>query len=402
MQVPSILEKQPAFSNLIADINARFLTPTGLSSEYDRELRQARYDLNNKKSYLETKTLYEAIDRLRFLPLDKHHETASPPLSQRDADLQQQIATHVDHIICILEMRRLVVGANKSSASNNNNNTASPLRSGKEAPSSRNHYETAAGAMKAPVVTSVLKVLADMDVGMGDPSNEQDQSTHGLDLDDFMLSQLQPHLHALEGFEEPMTEAIQKTIQQRAQDVVNIFNSNNYSNSYSRSAPQLKSLSDVVSDVRKQFEFLDHIKEETVSKETAVQSKTEALFDTLHQSIVVIWEIVVEFMVQHQLVEDQTFKDYFAQMVESVVLKLEILRVSLQESVYNEDTVAQLTKARDILDQKHQALASQTQQNSALLHQYQSAGREFNMIVDAYADIMQRIEVVQDDIRRLR
>ncbi|KAF9361369.1 hypothetical protein BGX26_003881 [Mortierella sp. AD094] len=402
MQAPSILEKQPGLANLIADINARFLAPTGLSFEYDKELHQARYDLNNKKSYLETKILYEAIDRLRFLPLDKHRETASPPLSQRDADLQQQIATHVDHIICILEARRLAIDANKSSAGNSNNNTASPQQSGKETLNFRNHHGTAAGATKATETTSVMRILADMNMGMVDPNNEQDRSTHEPDLDDFMLSQLQPHLHALKGFVEPMTEAIQKTIQQRAQDVVSTFNNSNYSNPCSGSAPQLKSLSDVVSDVRKQFVFLDHIKEETASKETAIQSKAEGLFDTLHQSIVVMWEILVEFMVQYQLVEDQTFKEYFAQMVESVVLKLEILRVSLQESVYNEDTVAQLTKARDTLDQKHQALTLQTQQNSALLHQYQSAGKEFNMIVDAYADIMQRIEIVQDDIRRLR
>ena len=43
----------------------------------------------------------------------------------------------------------------------------------------------------------------------------------------------------------------------------------------------------------------------------------------------------------------------------------------------------------------------QTTQNATLLNQYRSAGPEFNMIVDAYADLMQRIDIVEDDLRRL-
>ncbi|KAF8986127.1 hypothetical protein BGZ46_009238 [Entomortierella lignicola] len=349
---------------------------------------QARYNLKNKRGYLETKILVEAIDRLRFLPLDKDREAKSPQLSKREADLQQQIVAHVDRILCILETRRLNIAINKTPPRHNEGGF---------------NFRDQHGSIKS-TSTSVMGVLANQNLG-ADKGLDCSDHKLDLDLDDFTIAQLQPHLDVLKGLAGPMTEAIQKTIQQRAQDIVEIFNSGKYSSPSLddvQQTIQFTSLPDVVLDVRKQFVLLDRTKEEIVLKANIIQSRSEDLFETLHKSTVVLWEILVEFMVRYQLSEDLTFKEYFTQMIESVVLKLEILRISLQESVYDKDTVAQLTNVRETLDQKQQALISQTEHNSSLLSQYQSAGKEFNMIVDAYADIMQRIEVVQDDIRRLR
>ncbi|KAF9114676.1 hypothetical protein BGX27_010162 [Mortierella sp. AM989] len=323
MQVPSsILEKHSGFADLITDINTRFLAPTGLSLKYDKKLHQARYGLKNKKSYLETKTLYEAIDRLRFLPLDKQRKETSLPLAPRYENLQQQIAIHVDRIISILEARRLT-----AEVSDNSVNREFIQHNGGEASVPIDKHGAGTGTTKIKATASVLKVLAGMSISSADLNNGLGHDSRELepDLDNFTFAQLQPHLNTLEGFAQPMIEAIQQTIQQRVQDVVAISNNSNSGavQPCTELTPLLKSLSDVIINVRKQLLFLDRVKEETVLNESVIQSKAEALFDTLHQSIVILWEIVVEFMIQYQLEEDQTFKEYFEQMVESVVLKLE-------------------------------------------------------------------------------
>jgi hypothetical protein len=48
-----------------------------------------------------------------------------------------------------------------------------------------------------------------------------------------------------------------------------------------------------------------------------------------------------------------------------------------------------------------QELEVQTRHNAILIEQYKNAGQEFNIIVDTYADIMRRIQAVQDNIQRL-
>lgn len=57
---------------------------------------------------------------------------------------------------------------------------------------------------------------------------------------------------------------------------------------------------------------------------------------------------------------------------------------------------------RGTLNEQEQDLASQLQQNAALLQKYQFAGDDFNKIVQAYANILKSIERVQYDISLLK
>ncbi|KAI7827050.1 hypothetical protein BC939DRAFT_93556 [Gamsiella multidivaricata] len=356
-------------ADLIHDLKTRFLTPTGLSLEYDRELHQARYALKHKKGYLESKTLYEPIDRFRFLPLDNHHHGSSTSsstssLSYRAADLQRQIAAHIDHIISILEARRqqLSVESSRNGISNSDSSDRSARLSGSDSGElSRSHDRT--------TTTSVMGILASRDKRSLRDNQDQSQNTDP-DLDGFTFDQLRPHLNALDGFSQPMLQAVQQSIRQLAQNVVTLHNngnnssngnSNNNSNSNSsigghNSSPlgnghgvrqeKSDSLEDVIVNVRRQLLFLDRAKEEIIVQDMTIQEKALKLFDTLHQSIMVLWEILVDFMIQYQLEQDLTFKQYFAQLVDSMVLKLEILKATLQQSVYDKDTVAKLAEFR--------------------------------------------------------
>ncbi|CAO3571937.1 unnamed protein product [Mortierella alpina] len=370
MQDPDILKRHPRLNLLIADLNAQFLTPTGSSLQTDQELHKARYNLKHKKEYLETKAIFEPIERLRFLPLEHHHH---PPTHAKDtldahrtADLQKQVSHHIDRILSILDARRLAVVADLTPVGSTNTRT-SPTGSS----------STDAGTV------SMIELLA------GHDSRK--------DLDGFTLEHLQPHLDALEGFSQPMYRTIEETISARAMDIA-ILHSNTL---LKPDTAPTEALERVLADTREKVAALDRIQEEAILHDRAIQQEVRWLFDTLQKTILVLWEVVLEFRIRHQFEQNMTFQEYFASLSESIILKLEILRVTLQDTVYDQEAVQKLSALRDALETKEKKLQVQTTQNATLLSQYRSAGPEFNMIVDAYADLMQRIDIVEDDLRRL-
>ncbi|KAF9364179.1 hypothetical protein BGX34_002305 [Mortierella sp. NVP85] len=378
---PQVLEQHPSLADLIADLNTRLIAPTGLSVDREQTLQQARYELKSKQSLVETRAIFEPIDRLRFLPLDNSHQHENRALlSNRAADLQRQVASHIDHIISTLEARRLLIQTNVRDVS----------------PSNSRNVNTS---------TTIMDVFGNDRTQ--DPTHDQDHGQGDSSLDGFTVKQLRLHLNALEGFSGPMMKTIQNSIQQRAQDVVTLFNSHHtehlliHQQRQQSSFPTANSLADVVSHTKQQVLHLDKIRESVSRQELAILNQAMDLFDTLHQTVMVLWEVLTEFMIRYQLEQDQTFKDYFAQIVDTLVLKLEVLKASLQHEVYDNDTNKQLSKIRDALEQLQQELEVQTRHNAILLEQYKNAGQEFNIIVDTYAVIMRRIQAVQDNIRRL-
>ncbi|KAF9137158.1 hypothetical protein BGX30_010506 [Mortierella sp. GBA39] len=116
MQDQALLDRNPGLATLLTDLNTRFLTPTGASLHLDQDLHQARYALKHKKSYLETKTLFDPIERLRFLPLDHYTNFtgSSSNNAAAAADFQRDISTHLDRLLSILETRRLTIPSSTS------------------------------------------------------------------------------------------------------------------------------------------------------------------------------------------------------------------------------------------------------------------------------------------------
>ncbi|KAF9939789.1 hypothetical protein BGZ67_008897 [Mortierella alpina] len=368
MQDPDILQRHPRLDRLITDLNARFLTPSGSSLQTDQDLYQARYHLKHKKEYLETKAIFEPIERLRFLPLDNHHHPAHAKdtlEASRTADLQKQVSHHIDRILSILDARRLVV-----------TEAPAPLGLASARTSITGSSSTDTGTV------SMIELLA------GHDPNK--------DLDGFTLEHLQTHLDALEGFSQPMYRTIEETISARAIDVATL-----HGNTLHPHTPPAAALERVLEDTQQSVAALDRIQDDANLHDLAIQQEVRLLFDTLQKTILVLWEIALEFKIRHQFEQNTTFQEYFSSLSESIILKLEILRVTLHDSVYDQEAVQKLSALRDTLESKERQLRVQTTQNATLLKQYQSAGPEFNMIVDAYADLMQRIDIVEDDIRRL-
>ncbi|KAG0203740.1 hypothetical protein BGX28_004088 [Mortierella sp. GBA30] len=371
MQDPDILERNPGLAGLIADLHSRFLTSTGSSLSSSQDLAQAQYNLKHKKEYLETKCIFEPIERLRFLSLDNHrrhqhlyrHHSNDSLTATRHANLQRQVSTHIDSILSILDARRLTIETSASTLAS----ASSGLPNNDSSQSMSQEANQTGGT-----VISMMEILC---------------PGHGKikDLDGFTLEYLQPHLEALEGFSQPMIRTIEQSIEDRAEDVIALHynttdnnNCNSGNNDPSSEVPKTLALKEIVSDTKGRVDALDRGKDEVALRGLVIQQKAKTLFDTLQKIIVTLWEIIVEFKIRHQLEQDMTFQEYFSSLAGSIVLKLD-----------------------DALESKERSLQLQTTQNADLLRQYQSAGQEFNLIVDTYADIMQRIEIVEDDIRRL-
>lgn len=278
-------------------------------------VQQARYDLESKQSLVETRTIFEPIDRLCFLPLDNSHQHEHRALlSNRAADLQRQVASHIDRIISTLEARRLLIQTNVRDVSPSN-------------------------CRSAKTSTSIMDVFGNDRAQ--DPTHDQDHGQGDSSLDGFTVKQLRLHLNALEGFSRPMMKTIQNSIQQRAQDVVTLFNSHHTEHLWihqqrqqSSSFPTANSLADVVSHTKQQVLLLDRIKESVSLQELAILNQAMDLFDTLHQTVMVLWEVLTEFMIRYQLEQDQTFKDYFAQIIDTLGLKLEYVNSTQCRSLH--------------------------------------------------------------------
>ncbi|KAF9925557.1 hypothetical protein FBU30_004670 [Linnemannia zychae] len=394
MQDQDLLDRNPGFSNLITDLNTRFLTPTGTSVHLDQDLHQARYALKHKKSYLETKTVFEPIERLRFLPLDNHNafsgsnSSSSIAATAAAADLQRAISTHLDRILSILETRRLVIPTPSTKATTTTATVEKSSRGSNVDSISRLDDSTTAPQ-------SIIEILASR-------TKSQSLDTH-IDLDEFVVEQLRPHLDALEGTSTHFLNAIHQSVIQRQQDVITLHNTINYNGDVNRSDEiKAKTLEDLIAYYKKQATFLDRCKEDAVLFDNTIQNKVRTLFDTLYQTVVILWDIIVDFKIRYQIEQDQTFCEYFVQLIESLYLKLEILKLTVQERVYNTDNVARLEVIRQKIDRRHEFLSRQKEANDLLLNRYQAAGPEFNAIVATYTDILRRIDIVQDDIRRLQ
>ncbi|KAF9210659.1 hypothetical protein BGZ59_009134 [Podila verticillata] len=371
MQQPDILERHPRLAELLTSLNSGILAPTGLSLDLHQKLTQARQTLKYKQQYLESTAIYEPLERLRFLA----------PNSR--TPLQTQVSIHIDRIISLLETRRLLLDKYRD-------------------PSTGHDLKNS--------LLRTTRILSPRDPSDSDIDPEEDDSDINPehDLNKFTLDQLQPHVQALSETRDSILQTIQHSIRQREADVLDFYNAtfppptsgDSHMGGHHHHAQTR--LSGMIAQVRELQDTTRQANEATAVQESALVHKVAVLFDTLNQSITVLWQIVLEFKMKHRLEQDTVFREYYAQLVQCMALKLKLLKISVTSFVYDSETVRVFAEASDNLREQGMQLQQKTQENAILLQKFQTAGKDFHMIVEAYANVMERIKVVQDDIRRLK
>ena len=201
---------------------------------------------------------------------------------------------HIDRILSILDARRLAVVEDLTPVGSAHTRTST----------------TGSSSTDADGTVSMIELLA------GHDSRK--------DLDGFTLEYLQPHLDALEGFSQPMYRTIEETISDRAVNIATL-----HSNTLLKpDTTPAEALERVLADTREKVATLDRIQEEAILYDRAVQQEVQWLFDTLQKTILVLWEVVLEFRIRHQFEQNTTFQEYFASLSESIILKLEYVNES--------------------------------------------------------------------------
>ncbi|KAG0081315.1 hypothetical protein BGZ92_000290 [Podila epicladia] len=317
MQQPDILQRHPRLAELLTSLNSGILTPTGLSNDLHQKLTQARLALDHKQQYLESTAIYEPLERLRFLA----------PSSR--TPLQTQVSFHIDRIISLLETRRLLLDRC------NDSTTSHDLKSS---------------------LLRTTSILSPRDADtIIDPEEDNSDISPERNLNKFTLDQLQPHVQALSETRDAILKTIEHSISEREADILNFFNAtfppptsgDSRMSGHKRYNYEAQTrLFNVIAQVRELLDSNCQASEAAAVQESVLVHKMAALFDTLHQSITVLWQIVLEFKMKHRLEQDTVFVEYYAQLVQCMALKMRLLKISVTSFVYDNETVQVLTEAR--------------------------------------------------------
>lgn len=268
-----------------------------------------------KQQYLESTAIYEPLERLRFLA----------PNSR--TPLQTQVSIHIDRIVSLLETRRLLLDKYRD-------------------PSTGHELKNS--------LLRTTEILSPRDPSDTDIEPEVDDSDINpeRDLNKFTLDQLQPHVQALSETRDAILQTVQHSILQREADVLDFYNAafppptsgdSRISGHHHHAQTRLPS---VIAQVRELQDTTRQANEVAAVQESVLVHKVAVLFDTLHQSITILWQIVLEFKMKHRLEQDTVFQEYYAQLVQCMALKLKLLKISVTSFVYDGETVQVLVEAR--------------------------------------------------------
>ncbi|CAG8605877.1 21027_t:CDS:2, partial [Cetraspora pellucida] len=115
----------------------------------------------------------------------------------------------------------------------------------------------------------------------------------------------------------------------------------------------------------------------------------------------VLWNIIEEFQLRHELQKNTVFNDYFSMLVKNIGLKLSVLRLNALMVIYDKETVEGLTSIRDNLMREEKDYRRELDALEVQLSRYQGFCGEFEQIVQCYNNLNKEIEKVKDDIQRM-
>ncbi|GBC05126.1 hypothetical protein RclHR1_06050004 [Rhizophagus clarus] len=114
-----------------------------------------------------------------------------------------------------------------------------------------------------------------------------------------------------------------------------------------------------------------------------------------------LWNLTEEFKFRHEFEKNTNFNDYFSGLVNSILLKLNVLRLQALTSIYDKKIVESLNVIKKNLIEEENEKSTILKRLDNELMAYQIAGDEFEQIVQDYLNIIKEIETTKDDIRRI-
>ncbi|KAG0347942.1 hypothetical protein BG004_006505 [Podila humilis] len=276
------------------------INPTRLDLALHRSLSQVGSILEHKQEYLEKTALYEPINRLRFFAPNNR------------TPLQTQIAFHIDRVISILESRRLLLDTYGDPSANS--------------------------VCKESLARGTSTIMLHFSINNNNNNNKYNQDwsqQFELDLNQFILEHVDPHTKVLSETRDSLQYTIQQSIEKREIDVLALYSATFPTSSSSSSANRRSRYSDATTggDDRptlasaiahiQELRRTDHLsKEKEATQHLAIVHKFATLFELLHQTIVVLWQIVFDFIMRHTFEHKTVFLAYYTQLTKRIVLKM--------------------------------------------------------------------------------
>ncbi|CAG8618581.1 3997_t:CDS:2 [Paraglomus brasilianum] len=114
-----------------------------------------------------------------------------------------------------------------------------------------------------------------------------------------------------------------------------------------------------------------------------------------------LWCLLEEFMLRHECEKNKGFNEYFSAIVNSIILKLRVLRINTLLSVYDKDTVESLKAIREKLRVEEISKQIKLREVEELLGKYETFGSEFEEIIKEYIALQKDILIAEDNLRRI-
>ncbi|KAG0229861.1 hypothetical protein BGW42_001326 [Actinomortierella wolfii] len=128
-------------------------------------------------------------------------------------------------------------------------------------------------------------------------------------------TQVQKQLNSLGNFKEPLIATVEGALQERASEIALVHST--------ASSSTTKSLQDIVKGTEMELEWLEKWKVSSVVNRMRHNQTLTSLFNTLYNSVGLLWKMIQEFKIQHQLEKDMAFHNYFDAVIQSALLKLQ-------------------------------------------------------------------------------
>ncbi|SAL99646.1 hypothetical protein [Absidia glauca] len=158
----------------------------------------------------------------------------------------------------------------------------------------------------------------------------------------------------------------------------------------------------LVSSVQQLSTKIQNSKFDLTSKKLMLSNEMILYVKVILELLDIIWLIIQEFKYKSEKEKNQTFDNYLGSMVDSLLLRIRSLHVTIMTATYDEGLVASLTSLRNMLNQRLDLATKEMAEQKKLLDNYQHMGPLFEKLRKAYGDVLEQIKAIEDDIQRMK
>ncbi|RKP10804.1 HAUS augmin-like complex subunit 4-domain-containing protein [Thamnocephalis sphaerospora] len=155
----------------------------------------------------------------------------------------------------------------------------------------------------------------------------------------------------------------------------------------------------LANNLDRSVDALDRLDQECDELDARLQAETFAYLQVEHDTL----DLLITLLADPE--DSQTvsvFSDYFGGVVDSTRLKLAVLHAEIQRTIYSGRAPDALRKIRELLVADQAAAERELAECLAKLHEYQSAGSEYQTVAAEHGELLRAIEEAEEDIRRIQ